>query len=162
MKQLLSTPLLSAGLFVLWMLLARSVTPGQILLGLLLALLVPYLLRSLRPQPGPVRHPLILIRLVLQVGRDVVISALEVTWGVLRIHKRMPRSQFVVVPLELRDEHALAALSMIVMVVPGTVWSELAPDRSAVMLHVFNLDDEVTFIQHLKSRYEQPLREIFE
>ena len=162
MKQLLATPLLSASLFALWMLLVRSVTPGQILLGLLLALLVPRLLRPLRPQPGPVRRPLVLLLLILQVGYDVVISALEVTWGVLRMRKRPPRSKFVLIPLELRDEHALAALSMIVMVVPGTVWSELAPDRSAVMLHVFDLDDEASFIQHLKSRYEQPLREIFE
>ena len=65
-------------------------------------------------------------------------------------------------PLELRDVHALAALTMITAVVPGTVWSELAPDRSALLIHVFDLDDEAAFIQHYKSDYEQPLKEIFE
>lgn len=74
----------------------------------------------------------------------------------------MPRSAFVVVPLELRDAHALAALAVITTVIPGTVWCELAPDRSALMLHVFDVDDEAGFIAHYKSRYERPLREIFE
>ena len=51
---------------------------------------------------------------------------------------------------------------MITAVIPGTVWSELAPDRSALLIHVFDLDDEATFIAHFKSDYEQPLKEIFE
>ena len=68
----------------------------------------------------------------------------------------------MVVPLELRDAHALAALAVITTVMPGTVWSELAPDRSALLLHVFDLADEAAFIAHFKARYEQPLKEIFE
>ena len=47
-------------------------------------------------------------------------------------------------------------------VVPGTVWSELAPDRGALLIHVFDLDDEAAFIHHFKTDYEQPLKEIFE
>ena len=47
-------------------------------------------------------------------------------------------------------------------VVPGTVWSELALDRSILLLHVFDLDDEARFIQHFKATYERPLMEIFE
>jgi multicomponent K+:H+ antiporter subunit E len=82
--------------------------------------------------------------------------------GVWRAKARPPRGAFVVVPLELRDVHALAALTMITAVVPGTVWSELAPDRSALLIHVFDLDDEAAFIQHFKTDYEQPLKEIFE
>ena len=60
------------------------------------------------------------------------------------------------------EYHALAALAMISAVIPGTVWSELAPDRSALLMHVFDLEDEAAFIQHFKTDYEQPLKEIFE
>lgn len=56
----------------------------------------------------------------------------------------------------------IAALAMITAVVPGTVWAELAPDRSALLIHVFDLDDEAAFIRHFKTDYEQPLKEIFE
>ena len=65
-------------------------------------------------------------------------------------------------PLELRDPHALAALAMITTVIPGTVWSELAPDNSALLLHVFDLDDEAAFIAHFTADYVHPLKEVFE
>jgi multicomponent K+:H+ antiporter subunit E len=162
MKRWLPTPLLSAGLFALWMMLTRSLQSGQLLLGLALALIMPLWLRPLRPQSGPVRHPLIVMRLVLRVGGAVLISAIDVAFGVLRLHRPPPCGTFVTVPLDLRDEHALAALAMILAVIPGTVWSELAPDRSAVLVHVFDLDDEAVFSHQIKLLYEQPLREIFE
>lgn len=162
MNRWLPAPLLSAGLFALWIILVHSLAPGQILLALVVALAMPLWLQPLRPRAGPLRRPLVLARLILRVGGDVVASGLDVARGVLRINRQPPRGTFVTVPLDLRDEHALAALAMIVAVIPGTVWTELAPDRSAVLLHVFDLDDEATFIHHIKARYEQPLREIFE
>lgn len=162
MKRWLPAPLLSAGLFVLWLMLARATDPGQVLLALAVALAMPLLMRPLRPQAGPVRRPLVVVRLILRVGRDVVRSALAVAGGIVRARRRPPHGTFVTVPLDLRDEHALAALAMISAVIPGTVWSELAADRSAVLMHVFDLDDEATFIRHMKLDYEQPLREIFE
>ncbi|MBX3625297.1 MAG: Na+/H+ antiporter subunit E [Rhizobacter sp.] len=161
MKRLLPSPWLSLGLFGGWLLLARSTSIGQVLLGLLAAVLLPLLMAPLRPAPGPLRHWGRLATLVLRVGRDVVRSAIDVAAGVFRAGRRPPRSGFVVVPLDLHDLHGLAALAMITAVVPGTVWCELAPDRSALLLHVFDLDDEARFIAHFKADYEQPLKDIF-
>ena len=89
-------------------------------------------------------------------------SNFEVAWGVVAWRWRRPRSRFVVIPLELRDPLGLAALAMVTTVVPGTVWSELALDRSALLLHVWDVDDESAFVARFKARYEKPLREIFE
>jgi multicomponent K+:H+ antiporter subunit E len=161
MKRWLPAPLLSAALFALWLVLNQSLGLGQLLLGALVALAMPVLMAPLRPAAGPLRRPGLLARLVLLVGLDVVMSALDVGRGVLRAARRPPQGRFVTVPLELRDAHALAALAIITTVVPGTIWSELAPDRSALLLHVFDLDDEAAFIAHFKARYEQPLLEIF-
>ena len=162
MKRLLPSPLLSAGLLALWLMLNQSLSLGQVLLGTLVAVVMPLLMAPLRPAGGPVRHPLVLARLILRVGGDVVLSAIEVSRGVLLSRRRAPRGSFVVVPLVLRDAHALAALAMITAVVPGTVWCELASDRSTLLLHVFDLADEAHFIEHFKARYERPLQEIFE
>jgi multicomponent K+:H+ antiporter subunit E len=164
MKRLLPSPWLSLGLFGGWLLLTRSVSPGQLLLGALVALAAPLLMAPLRPRPGPLRHWGRLVGLILRVGGDVLVSALQVARGILRAGQRPPQGRFVTVPLVLRDEHALAALAMISAVVPGTVWSELAPDRSALLMHVFDLaaDDEAGFVAQFKRDYEQPLKEIFE
>ena len=162
MKRWLPSPWLSLGLFGGWLLLTRSTSAGQVLLGLLVAVVMPLLAQPLRPRPGPLRRIGVLVRLILRVGRDVLRSAVDVARGVLRSRRRPPRGRFVVVPLELRDEHALAALAMITAVVPGTVWCELAPDRGTLLLHVFDLEDEAAFLAHFRSDYEMSLKEIFE
>lgn len=161
-KRLVPAPLLSAALLALWLALARETSPGQVLLGLTLALMVPMLTASLRPTQVRVRRPLTVVRFILTVGLDIVVSNFEVAWGVVAWRWRKPLARFVTIPLELRDPHALAALAMVTTVVPGTVWSELALDRSAVMLHVWDAGDEAAFIARYKARYEKPLREIFE
>lgn len=161
MKRFLPSPWLSLGIFGGWLLLTRSMSPGQALLGLLVAVVVPLLMAPLRPRPGPLRHIGTLVLLILRVGRDVVRSAIDVSRGVLQIGRAAPRGAFVTIPLDLRDVHGLAALSMITAVIPGTVWCELAPDCSALRLHVFDLPDEANFIAHYKADYELPLKEIF-
>lgn len=164
MKRWLPAPLLSAGLLALWLVLNRSLSPGHLLLGVLLALLAPWLFASLRPVPVRIRKPLVIARLILRVGGDVILSNLQVARGVLRPPGKAPEGQFVVVPLDLHDSHGLAALAMICCVIPGTVWSELSMDRNRLLIHVFDLGDSDAegFIRMLKTRYERPLIEIYE
>ena len=160
--RLLPAPLTSAALLALWLVLARDVSIRQLLLGLLLALSVPPLTASMRPTTVRVRRPLLVVRFILRVGHDVLLSNFEVAWGVVTWRRRLAPSKFVTVPLELRDPLGLAALAMVTTVVPGTVWSELALDRTALLLHVWNVDEEGEFVSRFKARYEKPLQEIFE
>ncbi|KAB0495689.1 Na+/H+ antiporter subunit E [Pseudomonas vancouverensis] len=162
MKRLFPAPLLSLALCLLWLLLNLSVSPGNLLLGAALGFCAPLMMRRLRPLPVRIGRPGVILRLVLVVGRDVLLSNLAVAWNVLSAGRRPPRSRFIKVPLDLRDANGLAALAMITTVVPGTVWSELALDRSVLLLHVFDLDDDALFIEHFKTTYERPLMEIFE
>ncbi|MEO8491553.1 Na+/H+ antiporter subunit E [Pseudomonas sp.] len=162
MKRLFPAPWLSLALWLLWLVLNLSMSPGNLLLGALLGLLAPLLMAPLRPLPIRIRRPGVIIRLLFRVGRDVIISNLAVAWGILTCGARPPRSGFIRIPLDLRDANGLAVLAMITSVTPGTVWSELALDRSILLLHVFDLEDEARFIQHFKHDYERPLMEIFE
>jgi multicomponent K+:H+ antiporter subunit E len=160
-RRLVPAPLLSAALFALWLSLARSMSPPQIVSGLALAFIVPLLTTTLRVK-ARVRRPLVVVRFIGTVAYDVLASSFEVARGVLSWPWRQPRSSFVVIPLELRDPVGLAALAMVTTIVPGTVWSEIALDRSRLMLHVWNVAEEDTFIRRFKARYEKPLQEIFE
>ena len=162
MRRLFPAPWLSLALWALWLLLNLSLSAGNLLLGAALAILAPVMFAPLRPLPVRIRRPGVIIKLFFLVGRDVVASNIAVAWGVLRAGKNPPRSRFIKIPLDLRDANGLAALSMITTVVPGTIWSELALDRSVLLLHVFDLDDDAKFIEHFKTAYERPLMEIFE
>ena len=46
MKHLLPAPLLSVALFLLWLLLNQTLSAGHMLLGAILGLLIPFLLRG--------------------------------------------------------------------------------------------------------------------
>lgn len=162
MKRLFPAPYLSLVLFVLWLVLNQSLSPGQLLLGALMGILVPLWTASLRPSPVRLRNLPLAMRLTMAVGKDVIMSNLSVAKGVCQAGRRPPRSAFVRIPLALRDANGLAALAIITTVVPGTVWSELAMDRSALLLHLFDVDDEQAYIAFFKRRYEVPLMEIFE
>jgi multicomponent K+:H+ antiporter subunit E len=161
-EKLAPAPLSSAALLALWLALARSTSLGHVLLGVGIAFAVPILTSNLRPTNVRVRRPLVAARFIVRVACDVLRSNFDVARGIVAWRWRRPRARFVVVPLELRDPLGLAVLAMVTTIVPGTVWSELALDRSALLLHVWNVGEEGTFADRFKARYEKPLREIFE
>ncbi len=161
-RRLFPAPLLSLALVALWLVLNGSLSPGQWLMALLLGWVVPFLTHSLRPTPVSFSHPLVAMRLFLQVGADVVVWNWRVLIGTLSRGDRLPKGGFVVVPLDLRDPNGLAVLAAIMCVIPGTIWSEMALDRSALLVHLFDLEDAQAEIDLIKRRYEKPLMEIFE
>ena len=163
--RLFPAPLLSLSLAAIWLLLqSPGAGLGQWLLAAFVGWFMPWVFAPLRPQRPRIRRPWTLTKLILRVGRDVLVSTLDVSGGVLRLGRRPPRSMFVTIPLALRDPGGLAALAVITTVVPGTVWCELARDSSAVRLHVWHVPEgsEAAFIEHYKRAYEVPLMEIFE
>lgn len=162
LRRLVPQPVLSIVLLAMWLVLARSISAAQIVLGLTIALIVPVLVSGLWPASTRIRRPLTILRYTLLVCGDVLHSNAVVAWGVLRWRWKPPAHRFVIIPLDLRDPAGLAVLSMVTTIVPGTVWSELAPDRTALLLHVWDAPDEATFVTQFKVRYETPLREIFE
>ncbi len=162
MKRIVPAPLLSLALLGLWLLLNRSVSAGNLVLGGILALAIPLLTAGLRPLPVRIRRPGTVLRLALSVMADTVQSNIAVARLLLAPGRRRHPSAFVHIPLELRDPNALAVLAIIVSIAPGTAWAELSVDRSMLMLHVLEVDDAGAIAAQIKQRYERPLMEIFE
>lgn len=161
-RHLFPAPLLSVVLFVVWLLLNQSISAGQLIMAAGVAVIVPMFTTSLRPVSARVRHPLTMLRLALAVVVDTTISNLQVARFLVFPSKRRHPSDFVIIPLELRDPNALAVLGMIVCITPGTAWAEISLDRSVLMLHVLEAGDHQAIVNHVKQRYERPLMEIFE
>jgi multicomponent K+:H+ antiporter subunit E len=162
MRSILPSPLLSLGLFVLWVLLMQSVSAGTLALGVVLALFWPAVTAGLRPGPVHARKPLVMIRLFAHVVTDMIRSNLQVAVAILVRPGRDIHSGFVRVPLDLEDPNGLAVLAMIVTFTPGTAWVQRSPDGRTLLLHVFELTDEATLVRLIKGRYERPLMEIFQ
>jgi multicomponent K+:H+ antiporter subunit E len=161
-KRWLPSPPLSLALFVVWLLLNQSLALATLLLAAVLAVAVPLLTRRLRPATVRMRRPGVALRLTGVALFDMLHSALAVARLLLTRRTPAIASHFVLVPLDIRDPNALAVLAMICCLTPGTAWGELSLDRSALLLHVFDVDDEPAFIAMIKKRYERPLMEIFE
>lgn len=159
--KLLPAPLLSATLFAAWLMMNQSASAGNIVLAAMFAVGLPLTFGGFRVDPPRIRHPGKIVRLGLIVLYDIVMSNIEVARRILgpesRIHPR-----FVWVPLDIRDPHGIAALAGIITMTPGTLSSDLTDDRRHLLVHALNVDDEAELIASIKTRYEAPLREIFE
>jgi len=163
MKRWLPSPLLSLCLWLAWLLLNLSVEPAHLLLGAALAVVIPLLSRSLRPDASPrLRRPLALGRLLGMSLVEIIRSCFNVCRIILFARREGVNSQFIRVPLDLRHPYGLALLSCLINSTPGTVWVEVLPGTHELALHVFDLHDEQWWVDTIKRRYERPIMEIFE
>jgi multicomponent K+:H+ antiporter subunit E len=160
-QRLLPAPLLSATLFVVWPLLNQSWSLGQLLLGAVLALVVPWCTEPLRTERPRLRRPWVALRLGLTVLKDIVTSNVEVAQLILGDESKICPG-FVWLPLTITDPHGIVALAGIITMTPGTLSADLSSDRRHLLIHAFNLDDEAALIEAIKTRYERPLLEIFQ
>lgn len=162
MSWLLPYPLLSAALLVLWLLLNKSVSPGHLMLGSVLAVLASWTMAALRPEKPRIRRPGAALRLAGMVVIDILRSNLAVGRIILRSREPGVNAGFMTIPLDLRDRHGLAVLAIIITSTPGTIWVNYDAAKGTLLLHVLDLVDETVWLRTIKGRYERQLMEIFE
>lgn len=162
MKQKPLLPALGIFLTVMWLLLNNALTFGQGVLGVLFATFISFAIVKLRPLPAWPRRLQVAISLIFHVLLDIIRSNLAVGRIILGASHYQPHIGFMQIPLDLRDPHGLAMLSMIVTATPGTVWAGHDAANNVLTLHVLDLIDEAIWTHTIKQRYERPLMEIFE
>lgn len=158
--KLLPSPLQSALLLAAWLLLNRSLEPGQLLLGAVLAIALPLALDPLVGAFPRVHRPSRIALLALIVAYDIVKSNLEVARRILGPESAL-RPGFVRVPVALTDPYAITVLAGIITMTPGTLTCAVAPDGRSLLVHALHLEDAEALVAEIKSRYESPLMEIF-
>ncbi len=162
MNRWLPAPGLSFCIALLWLGLMQSLAVAQLLFALCLAVIIPKLTAPLQLGNSLVRKPKLLLRLISWSLLEIIRSSINVSRIILFKRKEEVNSQFIRVPLTLRDSTGLAILSCLINSTPGTVWIEILAERHELSLHVFDLHDEDWWIQTIQQRYEQPLIAIFE
>lgn len=161
MRRWLPFPLISLCLLAMWLLLNQSISPGQILLGFVLAVIGGWLLRAVQAPKQSIRNPLAIIRLSFVVLHDIIRSNIAVAGIVLSPRRREIKSGFITIPLDIRNPYGLSILACIVTATPGTLWVNFNSASNTLLLHVLDLIDEETWIDTIKGRYERLLLEIF-
>lgn len=150
----------SLTVFLFWLLLVDTIDAANLLMALLLAIVMPLVASRLEREfasVGRVRH---LPRLVLRLLWDILLSNITVARQVLGPNDRL-HSQFVWVPLDIKNIHGISALASIITLTPGTLTSELSEDRKFLLIHCLDVDDPDALIAEIKTRYEAPLKEVF-
>ncbi|MEZ0470875.1 Na+/H+ antiporter subunit E [Luteimonas salinilitoris] len=160
MRRFLPSLPLSIAVLALWLLLVSDFGPGQLVIGLVLAIALPLFADMLKPERAHIGRLLMALRLGGTVFVDIVRSNIEVARRILGPERAITPG-FVQVPLELGNIHGITVLASIITLTPGTVSAELSDDRRHLLVHCFNLKDADDVIDTIKTRYEAALKEIF-
>lgn len=161
MARLLPHPILSPTLTGVWLLLVNSITPGQIVLGLLLGWMIPLLTQRFWPEVVTIHKPFTLLRYIGILLWDIIMANFTVARLILGDLDRL-KPVFIQLPLSVTSDLAISLLANSITLTPGTVSARLSEDRRYLLIHALNEADPDTLIATIKQRYEHPLQEIFE
>ncbi|WP_336293790.1 Na+/H+ antiporter subunit E [Bartonella sp. CB169] len=153
-------PFFSSSIVFMWLIL-NGCNLGQLLFGIMIALLCGWMMRFLEPEKVTIKNWSAVFCLIFRLFIDSIVSNISVAWFILTKRYREQQSCFVVVPLLLKSRTALAVLACILSATPGIVWISYNRKNSELLLHVLNFKRGYNYQQLIKQRYEQLLLEIF-
>lgn len=159
-RKLYPFPTLSVFLLLMWLLLS-GFSAGHLVLGMVLATVLPLGTLPFWPNVPRLRNFHKLVLFVLMVHWDIVVANLSVARRILGSPKKL-RPAFVEVPLDIKDDFAITLLTSTVSLTPGTVSADISADASRMLVHALHVEDEAVLVDQIKQRYERRLKEIFE
>ena len=158
---LLPHPFLTLLLTVVWLLLQGTLSPGMIVFGLILGILIPWVTSVWWPgTPRGFRLGRMAIYMVIVLW-DIMVANVQVAWIVLTKPNARLRPAWVVVPLDLRLPEAITVLAGTITLTPGTVSADLSDEGHSLLVHALHTDDPDAIRYEIKHRYERRLMEIF-
>jgi multicomponent K+:H+ antiporter subunit E len=161
MQRWLPHPLMSLSLLVLWLLLVNDIAAGHVVLGGILAVLIPLFTAPFWTDRVVIKKPLVLIRFGIVVFWDIVVANVIVSQLILFHRPETLQPKFLVIPLDARSPYAIAILAGTITMTPGTVSADLDREGRHLLVHALSESDPEAAIFNIKRRYERPLKEVF-
>ena len=153
-------PILSFILILIWLFLNSTVAIGHIVLGTILAILIPLFTSNFWEKNVSIGSPLTLLKFIFIVAYDIIISNLTVARQVIDSNDKL-NPKFFNLPLDVKHPLAISTLASTISLTPGTVSCDLSEDKTYLIIHGLVIDDENETIKEIKQRYEAPLMEVF-
>ncbi len=160
-RRLLPHPALSAMLLLVWMLLVNEVTFGALVLAIVFGVLVPLFTSRFWPDRPAVRFGPDIIAYLGIVLFDILIANFQVAWLIITRRNSDLRSQWLVIPLDLRSPESITALAGTISLTPGTVSSDISSCGRALLVHTIDVVDPDAEVARIKCRYEARLLKVF-
>lgn len=161
MKTIFPHPILSFVLWLIWLLLNNTFAAGHMLLGAVLATVLPLMTLSFWPDNIRIQHPLSLFKFILIVIWDILLANIEVARLILGKNSSL-ESKFIEIPLEIQQPISISLLANTISLTPGTVSCDVSEDKKTLIVHALHSPEPSQTIAEIKQRYEQPLKKVFE
>lgn len=158
--KLLPAPWLTLALLAFWLLLQNSITPGLVVLGIILAVSISWYTARAREQESHLHKPLRAVQYFFLLLMDIVTANFKIAALILGYKKRL-KPALVEYPLDLEDNVPITILAATISLTPGTISSEISGDQKYLLIHALNVEDTEAMINDIKHRYERRLKEIF-
>lgn len=161
MSKFLPAPRLSLFLLVFWLLIQNAITPGLVVLGLILAWAIPLFTSRGSDFHVRVAKPLKAVEYFFVVLVDIVISNFSIAAIILSPRRRIFPA-WVEYPLNLEGELPITILASTISLTPGTISTEFSDDGRTLLIHSLNVNDADAMIRNIQQRYENRLKVIFQ
>ena len=153
-------PWLSLILFTTWQLLSDGVSGASVVMGIILAWLIPQITQGFWPErPAFIKSWKMPAYLAI-VLKDIVVASFSVARLILS--PRQPRPIFVCYPLQLEHPLAISILASTISLTPGTVSADVSDDQKTLLIHTLDAGSDQEVIDAIHNRYEKPLMEMFQ
>ncbi|TCP62880.1 multisubunit potassium/proton antiporter PhaE subunit [Rhodovulum bhavnagarense] len=162
LNRLFPHPLMSVTLTLVWLGLVNTITPGNLLLGVILGIVLPLVTSVYWPNRPRLRRPLMVVEYGLIVLWDIVVANVQVAKIIAFKRNEKIHSHWINIPLDLTSPEAITVLAGTITMTPGTVSTMLASDGRAILVHCLHTDDPEGVRDDIKARYERRLKEIFQ
>jgi multicomponent K+:H+ antiporter subunit E len=160
LSRVLPQPLVSLAILALWLAIAPAPSLGQLVLGGVVALAIPWVTHPFWPDAPRLVRPWVAVRLFLRVLWDIIVANVEVARLVLGPADRL-HPVFIELPLEIEDPFVATILASIITLTPGTLSVDIDRARRVLLVHALDVSDVPAAIATIKRCYEAPLQEIF-
>ncbi len=160
MRRILPQPLLSLILLISWLVINNSLHPASIVMGAIVALVIPWITHRFWEIRAVVKSPVALLGYLGVVMVDIIRANFVVARQVLGPNRAL-RSQLFRMDLHLQGALPVSILAATITLTPGTVSCRISPDQSHLWVHALHADDLTEEIAEIKQRYESRLLRVF-
>lgn len=162
LRRLFPHPLLSAMLFLTWMLLVNQFKIGSLVMALILAVIIPMLTAPYWPNRPMVKQLPAFAAYILLVLWDIIVANIQVAKIILFMPGDKIRSAWIPVPIDLKTPEAITMLAGTITMTPGTVTADMSACGRVLLIHSLHAPDPDAIRDDIKTRYEARLKRIFE